>query len=171
MICTEVRRTVIHKRPSTVDASELNDLLGSFPRPDILDVREESLFRAGHVEGSIHAPDSNITGLLVKVGKATRVVLVCDDGHLSSTVAKMLGVCGYLEVTSLKGGLKAWKEAGHGLNETTSRGEERRVHEGGDPDGPGAIGRLFARLTPPVFFTGLAGAAALVGGLALFLCR
>ena len=171
MQCTELRRSAIHRPPPTLDAKELNDLCGTFLRPTILDVREESLFSPGHLEGSVNAPEGNTTALLGKVAKASRVVLVCNDGHLSATVARMLGVCGYPEVTYLKGGLKAWKEAGLNLMETTRYGEERRAHEGGNPDGPGPVGRFFSRLTPLVFFSGLAGAAALLGGVALTICR
>jgi len=171
MQCTELRRSAIHRPPPTLDAKELNDLCGTFLRPTILDVRDEEQFKAGHQEGAVSAPEGNTTALLGKVARAKKVILVCNDGHLSATVARMLGVCGYPEVTYLKGGLKAWKEAGLPLMETTRRGEERRLHEGGNPDGPGPIGRLFGRLTPPVFYTGLAGAAALVGGVALAICR
>jgi len=171
MQCTELRRSAIHRPPPTLDAKELKDLCGTFLRPTILDVREESLFQAGHLEGSVNAPEGNTTALLGKVAKASKVLLVCNDGHLSATVARMLGVCGYPEVTYLKGGLKAWKEAGLCLLETTRRGEERRLHDGGNPDGPGPIGRLFAGLTPLVFYAGLAGAAALVGGVSLMICH
>lgn len=171
MQCTELRRSAIHRPPPTLEAKELNDLCGTFLRPTILDVREETQFRGGHIEGSVSAPEGNTTALLGKVANAKKVVLVCNDGHLSATVARMLGVCGYPEVTYLKGGLKAWKESGAFLNETTRCGEERRLHEGGNPDGPGPIGRLMAWLTPPVFFAGLAGAAVVIAGLATLICR
>jgi len=171
MECTETRRTAIRRPPPTLDAKELNDLCGSFLRPTILDVRIEAQFLAGHFEGSVNAPDSNTTALIGKVDRAKRVVLVCNDGHLSSMVARMLGVCGYPDIPYLKGGLKAWKESGHCLMETTRRGEERRVHEGGNPDGPGPIGRFLARVNGPVFYAGLAGAAALLGVAALMICR
>ena len=170
MECTELRRSAIHRPPPALEAKELNELFGSCIRPVILDVREEAQFRTGHLPGAVHAPDSNTTALLSKIARCPKVILVCNDGHMSSTVARMLGVCGYSEVSYLKGGLKAWKEIGAPLLETTRRGEERRVHEGGNPDGPGPIGRLMARLTPPVFFAGLAGAAVLVGVVAV-ICR
>lgn len=171
MQCTETRRTAIHRPPPTLEAKELNDLCGTFLRPTILDVRVEAQFLAGHIEGSVNSPDSNTTALLGKVARAAKVCLVCNDGHLSSTVARMLGVCGYTEVTYLKGGLKAWKESGAWLMETTRRGEYRRLHEGGNPDGPGPIGRFLARIHPPVFYAGLAGAAALLGLVAVLISR
>lgn len=95
------------------------------------------------------------------MARASRVVLVYDNGRLSARVARMLGVCGYPEVTYLKGGRQVGKQQGSLRNETARRGDERRTHPGGNPDGPGPIGRL----TPPVFFAGLAGAGGLIGGL------
>ncbi len=106
MICTELRRSAIHRPPPTLDARELNDICGTFLRPTIRDVRDEAQFKAGHLEGAVHAPESNTPALLGTVTRASKVDLVCNDGHRSSTVARMLGVCGYPEVTYLKGGLK-----------------------------------------------------------------
>lgn len=166
MECTEVRRTAIHRPPPCLDARELNEVLGTFARPDLLDVRPELLYRAGHLQGSHSAPEGNTSGLLERIHRARRVVLVCDDGKLSSTVARMLGVCGYPDVAYLKGGLQGWKKNGGNLYETTRSGDERCVGAGGNPDGPGPIGRLLARVTPPILFAGLAGAAVIVGGLA-----
>lgn len=171
MRCDETHRTAIHRPPKSLSAKELNEICGTFLRPTLLDVRIEAQFLAGHLEGSVNAPEGNTSALLGKLARANKACLICNDGHLSKTVARMMGVCGYGEVSYLEGGLKAWKEAGGTLMETTRRGEERRLHEGGNPDGPGLLGRLWARLSPPVFYAGLAGAAALVGGMALLVCR
>jgi len=154
-----------------MEATGLRHLMDLFIQPSILDVRDEEQFREGHLPGAIHAPDGNTKGLMEKIMRAKQVVLVCDTGKLSSTVARMLGVCGFPEVTYLQGGLAAWKAIEAPLMETTRRGEERRVIEGGAPDGPGPIGRLLGRLTPPVLYAGLAGAAMLLGSLALLINR
>jgi rhodanese-related sulfurtransferase len=137
--------------------------------PDVLDVREEAFYRTGHIEGAVHTPDSNTTGLVQRVQMSERVVLVCDDGRLSSTVARMLGVCGFPDVAYLKGGLRAWTASGGALMETMVSGAERRTQSGGDPDGTGTAGRVFSMLTPSVLLVGVVGAAALMGGLAILL--
>ena len=171
MLSHEPRRSALHRPPPFMEVHTLKQQLWSGSPPDVLDVREDTFYRAGHIEFSINAPDSNTPSLVQKVEKNDRVVLVCEDGRLSSTVARMLGVCGFPDVTYLKGGLHAWTEGGNYHMKTTCSGDERRVHPGGDPDEAGVAGRVLNMLTPPVLLVGIAAAAALLGGLTILMNR
>jgi rhodanese-related sulfurtransferase len=171
MLAHEPRRSALHRPPPVVEASGLIQHLWSVSPPDILDVREEAFYRAGHIEGAVNTPESNTVGLVQKVKMSHRVILVCDDGRLSSTVARMLGVCGFRDVAFLKGGLRAWTDRGEHLMETTRSGEERRAQAGGDPDAPSAVWRVLSLLTPSVVMVGIVVGAALAGGLAILMNR
>jgi rhodanese-related sulfurtransferase len=170
MIWTEPKRSSIHRPPPAVGAEVLHRELLSGSPPEVLDVREAPFFRAGHIEGSIHTPDSATTALLERVQSSARAVLVCDDGRLSERVARMLGVCGYPEVAYLKGGLRLWKGSGGVLLETTRSGAERRAHVEGASQGTW-VGQFLRMIRPSILFAGLLGAAAVLGGFVLLLNR
>src|SRR5438034_3778757 len=108
----EPRRSAIQRPPKTITAPDFLSRLWSGSPPAILDVREEHLFHSGHIEGSIHAPDSDTMALMRNVRERRKVILVCNDGRMSSMVARMLGVCGFPDVLYLEGGLGAWSAAG-----------------------------------------------------------
>lgn len=94
---------------------ELKDKLASDPKAVLIDVREESEFAAGHVPNAVHLskgilerdiesryPDSN-----------TEIYLLCGGGYRSALAADSLRKMGYLQVTSVDGGWKAWTDAGY----------------------------------------------------------
>jgi len=90
----------------------------------LLDVREQGEWDAGHVDGSVHVPMSEIQGRLADVPDGDLVV-VCRSGHRSAQVAAWLAGQGRSAV-NLAGGLQRWVEEGRPL-----------VAAGG---GPGQVG-------------------------------
>lgn len=88
-------------------AAGRNDLL-------ILDVREESAFAAGHIPGARHLPRGQLE---LRVNDdlpdpTLRIVTCCEFGKISTLAAVTLRQLGYLRVTALDGGVKAWRDAG-----------------------------------------------------------
>jgi rhodanese-related sulfurtransferase len=166
VIHVEPRRSAIHRPPPSVDVDGLWRIACSVTPPTILDIRDEEGFRQGHLEGSLSAPESNTTALMRKVQEAEQVVLVCKDGRLSATVARMMGVCGFPGVAYLKGGLDAWKLGEKPLLETTRSGDKRRAHEPFDPERGGPVSEALIRLSPRVFIAGLLLSAAVLAILA-----
>ena len=94
------------------------------------------------------------------------MILVCKDGRLSATVARMLGVCGFPGVAYLKGGLEAWKLANKPLLKTSRSGSECRVLEQVDRDKEGSLSKLLNQVTLRVVIAGLVLSAALLALLA-----
>jgi rhodanese-related sulfurtransferase len=80
----------------------------------LIDVREESEWRAGHAQGAIHLSKGIIErDIESKVpDKNTRMVLYCGGGYRSALSADALRQMGYTDVISLDGGWRAWVEAG-----------------------------------------------------------
>lgn len=161
MTPAEPRRSAIHRPPPEITARSLRALVSTARAVTVLDVRQESVFRAGHIPNSVNAPESGSTALVKKVQQAERAVLVCDDGRLSVMVARMLGVCGFPDVAVLKGGLQAWVAEGGPLMETTRSGNERLAIPWEDPVSVpvGWVEKLYRRITPRLVFIGLAASA------------
>lgn len=55
-------------------------------------------------------------------GKATKVLLYCETGSMSSQAAMSLLQAGYLDVAHLKGGLEAWRRSDRTLERRTGSG-------------------------------------------------
>jgi rhodanese-related sulfurtransferase len=159
------RRSALHRPPTAVDVDGLWRLSQSASPPTILDVRDEKLYRRGHVQKSVCCPESHTTALVRKVQESARVVLVCGDGRLSANVARLMGVCGFPDVAYLKGGIDAWTLADKPILETTRSGNECPANT----LGPGQAGDGSAaprRLTPRVLIAGLLLSTALLTLLA-----
>lgn len=94
---------------------ELKDKLASDPKAVLIDVREESEFAAGHVPNAVHLSK----GILERdietryPDPSTTLYLLCGGGYRSALAADSLRKMGYLQVTSVDGGWKAWTDAGY----------------------------------------------------------
>ncbi len=94
---------------------ELKDKLASDPKAVLIDVREESEFAAGHVPNAVHLSK----GILERdietryPDPSTTLYLFCGGGYRSALAADSLRKMGYLQVTSVDGGWKAWTDAGY----------------------------------------------------------
>lgn len=99
----------------TVTAKLLAEWVYEGPAPMIVDVRTEGEFGAGHILESECFPISRPRDLVQQLPGDGLVVLVCDDGGLSAEAAHRLRLCGFPRVTSLEGGLAAWRREGFSL--------------------------------------------------------
>ncbi len=94
-----------------------NLALGLTENPDlvVIDVRRaEELEENGYIAGSVHIPLEDFINNRAEwpADKDTPVAIYCGSGHRSTMAMTMLNTYGYSDVTSLKGGFAAWKEAG-----------------------------------------------------------
>lgn len=80
----------------------------------LVDVREESEFAADHAAGSVHIGKGVLERDVEQAypDPATCLVLYCGGGYRSALAAAALQQMGYGDVTSLAGGIRAWREAG-----------------------------------------------------------
>ena len=77
----------------------------------LLDVREDTEWRAGHAPGARHIPLSRLPARLKDLPPGRTVITVCRSGHRSARAAALLAREGR-EVASLSGGMHAWARAG-----------------------------------------------------------
>lgn len=79
----------------------------------VLDVREDSEYKAGHVLGATHIPLGKLgerIGELEKY-KDQPIVVVCRSGHRSGMASALLGKQGFTQAYNLAGGVMAWQKA------------------------------------------------------------
>jgi rhodanese-related sulfurtransferase len=80
----------------------------------LIDVREDNEWAAGHAAGALHLSRGIIEREIETTvpGKDAKMICYCGGGYRSALVAESLGKMGYTNVWSLKGGWRAWNEAG-----------------------------------------------------------
>ncbi|MBV8224248.1 MAG: rhodanese-like domain-containing protein [Verrucomicrobia bacterium] len=90
--------------------------------PLFVDVREESEFLYGHIEGARNVSPSVLGQVVPEISPdhARPIVVYCARGTTSAVAAKLLQKLGYQNVYSLKDGLFGWLEAG-GVLQTCKR--------------------------------------------------
>ena len=84
------------------------------PFPVIIDVREEEQFVLGHINGAQHISPDNLEESIRDIvpDLATPIVIYCATGDRCASVADQLQTIGYQDISTLKGGLQGWLEAG-----------------------------------------------------------
>jgi hydroxyacylglutathione hydrolase len=94
--------------PPTTAASRLH----TPPSPTVLDVRTDSEWRGGHIDGATHI----MLGLLpARIGELSRdraILTICGSGYRSSIASSLLKRSGFDPVASINGGMDDWRAAG-----------------------------------------------------------
>jgi rhodanese-related sulfurtransferase len=82
--------------------------------PLVLDVREPGEYAGGRLPNALHIPLSQLKDRAAEITRhaARPVIVYCDRGMRSGAAAAALQRLGFTRVQSLRGGVRAWKEAG-----------------------------------------------------------
>jgi rhodanese-related sulfurtransferase len=80
----------------------------------ILDLREAKEYEGGRLPNAMHIPLSQLASRGKELGKYTARPLIayCGRGNRSRSAAGPLTKLGFREIYALRGGLRAWTEAG-----------------------------------------------------------
>jgi rhodanese-related sulfurtransferase len=101
-----------------IGLAELNRRLQDRPNDIlVLDVREESAFKAGHIPGAKHLPRGQLE-LRVNdeiMDPTLRIVCCCEFGKISTLAAATLRSLGFTHATALDGGMKTWRDGDYPL--------------------------------------------------------
>lgn len=78
----------------------------------IIDIRLNERFKQGHILSAINIPSAEVETQLEKLTahRNKPVIVICDTGQTSATIAAFLKKHDFTRAVSMKGGLNAWKE-------------------------------------------------------------
>ena len=94
-----------------IDIAELDALLAE-GSVRVLDVREDSEFRAGHVPGAIHIPVKRLPDRVSKLRRDKPYAVICASGSRSREATSFLLDQGFEGAVSVRGGTGAWARSG-----------------------------------------------------------
>ena len=80
----------------------------------LLDVREDKEVAGGRLPNAVHIPLSQLGTRAGELGKSTKkpVIVYCDRGQRARGAAGVLRKLGFADVYLLRGGYRAWRDAG-----------------------------------------------------------
>ena len=100
-----------------INVDKAHDLLSAGEKITLLDIREPDQLALGYIEGCVFIRgdelEMHVNHLLPD--KKNPVLLYCATGERSLITALTLSEMGYTNVSSLKGGIEAWRVAGYNL--------------------------------------------------------
>jgi hydroxyacylglutathione hydrolase len=98
----------------TMSVQELDSRLrqSANGRPFVLDVRTETEWKGGHIDGALHVHGGVLKDRYQEVPKDRPVAVICGTGYRGSIAASFLQSLGYTQVSNVLGGMSAWKAAG-----------------------------------------------------------
>jgi len=113
-ILSQVKRSI---REVSVDETKAQ-VLGTADRPVLIDIRERDEYEQGFIPRAEWIPrgflEMKIEDLVPERGR--EVILYCAGGNRSALAARSLQELGYTKVSSMAGGFRAWKQAGHAFD-------------------------------------------------------
>lgn len=79
-----------------------------YRKAQLIDVREQNEFEAGHILGARNIPMSQLKVRLKELRTDKPVYLYCQSGMRSGRAAQFLYRRGYKDLSQLQGGFKKW---------------------------------------------------------------
>ncbi len=98
-------------RVHRITAGSLAEQLESPSAPVLIDVRTVREWEAGHIDGAINLPLSQLADRLDMVPADRPLVVYCASGYRAAVAISLLRSAGVLRVADLVGGLGAWEPA------------------------------------------------------------
>jgi rhodanese-related sulfurtransferase len=103
------------KKTKECTVADVKAKLDRGERFHFIDVREDNEFVVDHAAGAQHLGRGILERDIETVipEKQAEIVLYCGGGYRSALAADNLRRMGYSNVTSMDGGIRAWREAGY----------------------------------------------------------
>ena len=97
---------------------DLRDRLAA-DRLQVLDVRTEVEWAAGHIAGAVHVPLDQLPARLDALDRRRPTAVLCGSGYRSSVATSLLQRAGFAEVANVLGGMVAWQAAAYPTTRAT----------------------------------------------------
>jgi rhodanese-related sulfurtransferase len=91
-----------------------------------LDVQTEDEWHRTRIPGAKHVAESEFEAGLEGLSSDDRLIVVCEDGERSATVAEQLRDAGW-DAASLEGGMKAWQAEDFQVQPSPDPDEDVRI--------------------------------------------
>jgi rhodanese-related sulfurtransferase len=98
--------------PSLIKASIVHESLGK--NILVVDIRPRELFSAGHIKGAVNKRFEDLPGYFeagIKPFEYDKIIIVSEDGQVSSYSTCLLRLMGYGNVYSMRWGMSAWNNS------------------------------------------------------------
>jgi rhodanese-related sulfurtransferase len=107
---TNQRQQAVSTLPAEMSVAEVSQL----DREEwfILDVREQSEWNEGHIEGATLIPLGQLEARKSELPTDQKIVVVCRSGNRSAQGRDLLLKAGFAEVTSMADGMNDWVSQG-----------------------------------------------------------
>jgi len=95
--------------PSLIKASIVNESLDK--NILVIDIRSSKLFSEGHIKGAVNKKFEEVPAYFetgIKPFKYDKIIIVCEDGQVSSYTTSLLRLMNYGNVYSMRWGMSAW---------------------------------------------------------------
>lgn len=114
-IRTPQSKSIPSKKPSRdLSAKKLKTWLESGRRFALIDVREPSEYKQGHIPGAKNIPLGAIVSSSGRLAKAKEIVVHCQLDERAERAVQMLQSSGYANIKKLQGGYAAWRSINYG---------------------------------------------------------
>jgi len=97
--------------PSLIKPSIVNQSLGT--NILVIDLRSADQFKSGHIKGAVNRKFEELPGYFesgIKPFEFEKIILVCEDGQLSSYTTSLLRLMGYGNVFAMRWGMSSWNK-------------------------------------------------------------
>jgi rhodanese-related sulfurtransferase len=98
--------------PSLIKASIVHDNLGD-KNQLVIDLRSSKLFSEGHIKGAVNKKFEELPSYFetgIKPFEYDKIILVSEDGQISSYTTSLLRMMGYGNVYAMRWGMSAWNK-------------------------------------------------------------
>lgn len=108
------------KQARTIDLAGMKALVGN-ENVQLIDVRGQSEYEAGHIPGAKHVFVGTLPDNLDKIDKSKPVVVYCQSGDRASIARSLLDKAGYADVAVYFGSMSEWRATGQATEKPARR--------------------------------------------------